>query len=258
MRPIEREIFRQTREWLHADPRNEMTLVLDEAHMYRGAGGAEVALLSCGGCSRDLTFRASAIRFIPASGSLGEGEAAERAVLQFGRDLTGPGCELNAPAHAHSRHQGEPPGCGRWHRNSSCRAGRVRIYILSEDHATRPVDDARRAVSSLCAALGVPGPAPNADLADFLFELLTGFGPLERLIELVSGRAIFRLRELQRRLFESAPDADRATASLLALATFARRQQRPARSAANAPAHVLPWPSGTVCLHQPRVQPSTR
>ena len=32
MRPIEREIFRQTREWLHSDTRNEMILVLDEAH----------------------------------------------------------------------------------------------------------------------------------------------------------------------------------------------------------------------------------
>ena len=45
MRPIERPIFAQTRTWLHSDPANELIVVLDEAHMYRGAAGAEVALL---------------------------------------------------------------------------------------------------------------------------------------------------------------------------------------------------------------------
>ncbi|CAD6554502.1 RNA helicase [Escherichia coli] len=45
MRPIERNIFEQTKEWLKADEMNELILVLDEAHMYRGAGGAEIALL---------------------------------------------------------------------------------------------------------------------------------------------------------------------------------------------------------------------
>ncbi|MFI7785311.1 hypothetical protein EN46_17275 [Citrobacter amalonaticus] len=39
MRPIERNIFEQTRDWLRADAKNELILVLDEAHMYRGAGG---------------------------------------------------------------------------------------------------------------------------------------------------------------------------------------------------------------------------
>lgn len=38
MRPIERNIFEQTKEWLKADEMNELILVLDEAHMYRGAG----------------------------------------------------------------------------------------------------------------------------------------------------------------------------------------------------------------------------
>ncbi len=45
LRPIERPIFAQTREWLAADTRNQFLLVLDEAHMYRGVGGAEVGLL---------------------------------------------------------------------------------------------------------------------------------------------------------------------------------------------------------------------
>ncbi|WP_323740791.1 DEAD/DEAH box helicase [Caenimonas koreensis] len=45
MRPIERSIFDQTREWLVRSPQERFLLILDEAHLYRGAGGAEVGLL---------------------------------------------------------------------------------------------------------------------------------------------------------------------------------------------------------------------
>src|SRR3546814_14302242 len=45
MRPIERTIFDQTRDWLAANPDETFTIVLDEAHLYRGAAGAEVGLL---------------------------------------------------------------------------------------------------------------------------------------------------------------------------------------------------------------------
>jgi Lhr-like helicase len=45
MRPLERPVFDKTREWLHSDQSNTLLLVVDEAHLYRGAAGAEVALL---------------------------------------------------------------------------------------------------------------------------------------------------------------------------------------------------------------------
>src|SRR6266540_1547498 len=45
MRPLERPIFDRTREWLDENPDERLLLVVDEAHLYRGAAGAEVALL---------------------------------------------------------------------------------------------------------------------------------------------------------------------------------------------------------------------
>jgi ATP-dependent helicase YprA (DUF1998 family) len=45
MRPIERSIFDKTREWLEKNPTERFLIVLDEAHLYRGAAGAEVGLL---------------------------------------------------------------------------------------------------------------------------------------------------------------------------------------------------------------------
>lgn len=45
MRPIERPIFDRTREWLAQNTDETFLVVLDEAHLYRGAAGAEVGLL---------------------------------------------------------------------------------------------------------------------------------------------------------------------------------------------------------------------
>ena len=45
MRPIERSIFDSTRDWLAENPEEKIMVVLDEAHLYRGAAGAEVGLL---------------------------------------------------------------------------------------------------------------------------------------------------------------------------------------------------------------------
>ena len=45
MRPIERPIFDSTRQWLAKNPEETFLIVLDEAHLYRGAAGAEVGLL---------------------------------------------------------------------------------------------------------------------------------------------------------------------------------------------------------------------
>jgi ATP-dependent helicase YprA (DUF1998 family) len=45
MRPLERPIFDATRQWLIDNPSERLMLVIDEAHLYRGAAGAEVGLL---------------------------------------------------------------------------------------------------------------------------------------------------------------------------------------------------------------------
>src|SRR5262249_44090470 len=88
LRPIERPLFEQTRAWLAADPRNQFLLVLDEAHMYRGVGGAEIGLLIRRLLSR-LGIGRDRLRCILTSASFGEGPSAEAAVREFARGLTG-------------------------------------------------------------------------------------------------------------------------------------------------------------------------
>ena len=71
LRPLEQPIFRSTREWLKSDPQNELILVIDEAHLYRGAQGAEVALLIRRLLSH-LEVGRDRVRCILTSASMGE------------------------------------------------------------------------------------------------------------------------------------------------------------------------------------------
>jgi len=88
LRPIEAPIFKQTADWLAADKTNTLTVVLDEAHMYRGSGGAEVAYLLRRFQSR-LGVDRERIQFILTSASLGSSEEAKTEIKEFAAKLTG-------------------------------------------------------------------------------------------------------------------------------------------------------------------------
>jgi len=88
LRPIEAPIFEKTAEWLHADDLNHLTIVLDEAHMYRGSGGAEVAYLLRRLQSR-LGIARDKLRFILTSASLGSSTEAKTEIKEFAAKLTG-------------------------------------------------------------------------------------------------------------------------------------------------------------------------
>ena len=87
LRPIERTVFDQTALWL----KNEgtyLTIVLDEAHMYRGATGAEVAFLLRRLFAR-LGIKRDRVRFILTTASVGSQNTDEAAAREFACDLTG-------------------------------------------------------------------------------------------------------------------------------------------------------------------------
>ncbi|WFU16460.1 DEAD/DEAH box helicase [Bradyrhizobium sp. CB3481] len=220
MRPIERPIFQQTREWLQADSANELIIVLDEAHMYRGAGGAEVALLLRRLLSR-LNVSRERVRFILTSASLGSSEEATRAITRFGYDLTGLADQsprtFEVIRGAREERMGERQG-------TEQEAAALDAFDLEgfETYATNQAG-ARAVVAALSSRLGWPVLSADDDLADYLFANLTGFGPAERLIQLVAGKAM-PLPELQNGLFGDNRHAEGATAALIAIATYARRK----------------------------------
>lgn len=84
MRPLERPIFDQTRQWLEENPDENFLLIIDEAHLYRGAAGAEVALLIRRLRSR-LGITANRLQVICTSASFKDREQARK----FSAQLTG-------------------------------------------------------------------------------------------------------------------------------------------------------------------------
>ena len=223
MRPIERSIFDQTRTWLHSHPENELILVLDEAHMYRGAAGAEVALLL-----RRLQGRLGVgrerVRYILTSASLGEGAAAEEATLRFARDLTGLTSSsdgtMSLVRGVREKRNGARPGTD----HEAEALAELRLTHLQEFALDAP--RAAEAVGDCADALGWSRPQGDpAELPHYLFQVLTGFGPAEHLIQEISGDAL-EFGALTARLFpESGPDVRvRATEALLALCNVARRR----------------------------------
>lgn len=76
LRPIERDIFSDTRAYFDAHPDEKFVLILDEAHLYRGANGTEVAYLVRRLLDR-LGLPASRVVFIATSASFSNQQAAE-------------------------------------------------------------------------------------------------------------------------------------------------------------------------------------
>lgn len=79
LRPIERQIFADTREFFEKHPGEKFILILDEAHLYRGANGTEVAYLIRRLLDR-LGLDSSRVIFISTSASFSNADAAKEFV----------------------------------------------------------------------------------------------------------------------------------------------------------------------------------
>ena len=85
MRKREANIWAQTKEWLHKDDENKLLIVLDEAHMYRGSAGGEIALLLDRLFDR-LGITLEKVQFILTTASMPDDESA---IKDFYYGLTG-------------------------------------------------------------------------------------------------------------------------------------------------------------------------
>ena len=225
LRPIERSLFAQTKEWLDADKRNQLLLVLDEAHMYRGVGGAEVALLIRRLMSR-LGISRDRLRCILTSASLGSD--AERAARTFANGLVGRrlGREVAIVTGTRERREGAQPGS----RGEAEAFGAVSGNLLAIANAVP--EEAGAMLAAVGTRLGWETPpriAPEnlLPVRQYVDRMLKGCGPLELLIKSCSGKAT-AFADLAKTLFPDVaqPDAERATDGLLALGTFARRNEK--------------------------------
>lgn len=210
MRPLERPIFDRTREWLDANPEEKLLLVIDEAHLYRGAAGAEVALLIRRLRTR-LEIPAERLQVICTSASFQKSDYASG----FAAQLTGKSREefvtiegdllLREPASEGSKADAE------------------RLAEIDLDPFYRAESEAQQ-LAIVQPFLSYRGVEHQGELPQALYESLAAFPPMGRLINMTM-REAFPVELLGKRVFKGVdPEiAARAVTTLLALGSLAKR-----------------------------------
>lgn len=88
LRPQEEKIWDHTKEWLKADRKNKLLFIIDEAHMYRGSSGGEVALL-IRRLFHKLEITRDQVQFILTTASMPNNTPEDKdAVKRFASELT--------------------------------------------------------------------------------------------------------------------------------------------------------------------------
>lgn len=209
MRPIERPIFEQTAAWLRANPDERFWLVLDEAHMYRGAAGSEVALLVRRLRSR-LGIPAARMQVICTSASFHDQAYAR----EFAADLTGKdAAEFDVPPGDLDDRPAAAPG------NADDAAALAAIDLATFYEAGE--EGRREALAPLLRYRGVAAPA---EVGAALYAALKDYPPMSLLVNKAM-RSAMPVDELGAQLF---PDCDATTGAaaatvLATLGSVARR-----------------------------------
>lgn len=211
MRPLERSIFNHTQRWLANNPDERFLLIVDEAHLYRGAAGAEVGYLIRRLCSR-LGIGAERLQVICTSASFSDPHAAER----FAAELTGKSRnEFEAITGELLFRQPAGPG--------DAATARMLAGIDLEVFYGAETDELRiGAVRPLLEHLGVSG---TANLSLLLWEGLRVLPPLNLLVNRTMSEAC-SAESLEKEAFPDVPTqvAARALTALMALASVARQK----------------------------------
>ncbi len=216
MRPFERPIFEETRRWLE-EPGSRFLLVLDEAHMYRGAKGAEVAFLIRRLFDRlGVTEHPEKVSVIATSASLGSSDDAHEVARRFAADLTG-----LAPARFDVITGRRQPAVGP-RPGDAATASVLAAIDLDALHSARGSERLLAVTGDLFAHLGVS--RPEGDERAVLAALHAMLAPqhfVQQLLHETSSKAV-SLGALAGAVFPGVPHARKATEVLLTLGAIAR------------------------------------
>ena len=220
MRPIERPIFDKTRAWLEAFPDERILVVLDEAHLYRGAQGAEVGLLLRRLRER-LNIGPDRFQVICATASFSaDGQASAG---KFGAQLSGVPADTFVPITGTLKTRAPEA------RGADRDVAILRDIDLAKFYSSDPADQ----MSAAEPFLRFREVKPESDVSTALLAALEGYAPLNRLIN-ETMKAALPVKELGALVFDCA-DEDASARAVSALLAFGSR----ARKAADEPS-LLP------------------
>ncbi|HKV78659.1 MAG TPA: DEAD/DEAH box helicase [Candidatus Sulfotelmatobacter sp.] len=212
MRPLERPIFDRTREWLESNPLETFLLVIDEAHLYRGAQGSEVALL-IRRLRQRLGISADRLQVICTTASFSKHQNAP----EFGAQLTGkePSDFLPVTGKLALRSPERPA--------TKSETDKLSLFNLARFYSDNS-DERNQELQAVCAAIAKPFDSGDWQLS--LFNAFQDFAPLNRLVNVTMQQAL-SLPDLAQEIFPAADPAQgsKALTALVALGSAARKSQ---------------------------------
>lgn len=210
MRPLERPVFDHTYDWLQKNPKESFLLVIDEAHLYRGAAGAEVALLIRRLRTR-LGIPADRLQVICTSASFKDPDYA----LIFGAHLTGK--DPNDFRKVEGRLRLQPNAST----GSQADASALDAIDLQAFYDADNDDDRLSVITSFLQYRNIPRPW---QFQRSLYDALVDFGPMAKLINVTMSQAQ-PVDSVGGEIFEGATGdlAARALTKLIALGSGAKR-----------------------------------
>jgi ATP-dependent helicase YprA (DUF1998 family) len=225
MRPIERTLFQQTADWLKQDASNTLLIVLDEAHLYSGVTGAEIALLLRRLQAR-LGIDRNRVRYILTSASLDTGEAGQHSIIDFAATLVDVRANQNPGFAIIHGQRNEAPSSNSLTCTPEQEASALASFDLSA-FTNRALDQVagRAAIAELADKLGWLATLSYDDLPRYLGQKLPRLQAFRQLWNLTSGQAQ-AFEKIALRLFPTLDERTRgrATSALLALSSAARTE----------------------------------
>lgn len=217
LRPREQKIWDDTREWLASNNENKLLFVIDEAHMYRGSSGGEVALL-IRRLFHKLGITRDRVQFILTTASMPNSTPEDLAsVMKFANELTASDTET------HFRYlTGD--------REVIDERAKYNIpteLLLNADPGQFEDKDEIKLSALLSFWRQLKGFDPTITSLDaiynWMYDHLIDYHPFYELIKHCRGNAV-SLGELASEIFETLPqeDALKAVSVLLAIAPLAK------------------------------------
>ena len=214
MRPIEKNIWEATTEWLSSSKENKLLFVIDEAHMYRGSSGGEVALL-IRRVLHKLGVGRDRIQFILTSASV---PVENSKVVKFACDLSAQDVKENSFVIIRGTEE-----------KIDLDASEIQPEILKDfdiDKLQGDWDERKDSILDFAKRVGFKTDCnlnDERDVAAWLYKCLNNSNPMRRIMKETRGIAK-SFDELSKVVFpdESPEIAQKATSAYLAIAPLAK------------------------------------
>lgn len=211
MRQMEAHIWNDTKEWLNKSEENRLLIVLDEAHMYRGSAGGEIALLLDRLFSR-LDISLEKVQFILTTASMPEED--EEAIADFFNGLTGKQYSECVPLFGDKENVRTD---FKVMTDAAALASIGTSQITEEEISTRVCNFAQKVFQ-----IKLPSDISVSDAQEWLFENLPDYQAFMKLHELCRDGAK-SYTELKEKIFGNSEYATSALDALLVVVSLAKK-----------------------------------